>query len=375
MTTEYLIPVNYVVPLLKVAAEKGCDVQKLAVDNQLELQTEDHSIILSTDVTPDTFRKLYLTVSQLLESEVNKYSHHEMSSGALEAMCYALVECNTLCDAFNVASGFLSGCSTFGGTLPEELPLYEFSDDGSSIRMLHAGYHGLESHEINSSRQLRMVYSLALWHRFCCWLTGQYLEVHSVSLMGPAMLNLMDYRFHFECPIQFKQAENFIQINASALDAAVVQTPESLKKLLSAGPFALFNIEAIQKNHSLAPRMRSLLSGEAEGKEGGDIPKLSEVAEMIDVPVRTLRRHLVKEGSSYQQVKDEYRRDIAIKYLSQSDISITAAALLMGFEELSAFHRSFKKWTGITPGEFRRRNNIEAAGQVISNTNHRRTDG
>ncbi|WP_371924892.1 AraC family transcriptional regulator ligand-binding domain-containing protein [Endozoicomonas sp. SCSIO W0465] len=49
-----------------------------------------------------------------------------------------------------------------------------------------------------------MVYSLALWHRFCCWLTGQYLEVHAVSLIGPAMLNLTDYRFHFECPIQFK---------------------------------------------------------------------------------------------------------------------------------------------------------------------------
>ncbi|MFK0571830.1 helix-turn-helix domain-containing protein [Endozoicomonas sp.] len=354
MTTEYLIPVNYVVPLLKVAAEKGYDIQKLAIENHLELQTDHDSLTLAEDVTPDTFRKLYLSVSQLLESDVNQYSQHEMSSSTLEAMCYALVECKNLRESFEVASHFLSGRSTFGGNLPEELPLYEFTEDGESIRMLHAGYHCLENHEINSSRQLRMVYSLALWHRFCCWLTGQYLEAHSVSLMGPAMLSLMDYRFHFECPIQFKQAENFVQINASALDAPIVQTSESLKKLLNAGPFALFNIEAVQNSHSLAPKMRSLLSGE----ENGDIPKLSEVAEMIEIPVRTLRRHLVKEGSSYQQVKDEYRRDIAIKYLSQSDISITSAALMMGFEELSAFHRSFKKWTGITPGEFRRRNNI-----------------
>lgn len=355
MATEYLIPVNYVVPLLKVAAEEGCDVQKLASENHLELGTQNNSLTLSEGVTPATFRKLYLTVSQLLESEVNKYSQHEMSSSTLEDMCYALIECNTLREAFDVTSHYLSGRCTFGGILPEELPLYEFSEDGESILMLHAGYHGLEIHDINSSKQLRMVYSLALWHRFCCWLTGQYLEVHCVNLMGPAMLNLADYRFHFECPIQFKQAENSIQISASALELPMVQTSETLKKLLSAGPFSLFNIQAIQHNHSLAPKMRSLINNEANG----DIPKLSKVAEMIDIPVRTLRRHLVKEGSSYQQVKDEHRRDIAIKYLSQSDISITSAALMMGFEELSAFHRSFKKWTGITPGEFRRRNNIE----------------
>ncbi|USE34296.1 AraC family transcriptional regulator [Endozoicomonas sp. SCSIO W0465] len=156
------------------------------------------------------------------------------------------------------------------------------------------------------------------------------------------------------CPCRAYQAENFIQINASALDAPVVQTPESLKTLLSAGPFALFNIEAMQNSHRLAAKMRSLLGDE----ENGNIPNLREVAGMVDIPVRTLRRHLVNEGSSYQQVKDEYRRDIAIKYLSQSDISITNAALLMGFDEPSAFHRSFKKWTGITPGEFRRRNKL-----------------
>ncbi|MGI9278689.1 MAG: helix-turn-helix domain-containing protein [Endozoicomonas sp.] len=89
-----------------------------------------------------------------------------------------------------------------------------------------------------------------------------------------------------------------------------------------------------------------------------DIPKLPELAKTLDVSTRTVRRLLIKEGSSYQQLKDEIRRDLAIAYLSEPETSISEAAQRMGFTELSAFHRSFKKWTGITPGEFQKRNEL-----------------
>jgi AraC-like DNA-binding protein len=68
----------------------------------------------------------------------------------------------------------------------------------------------------------------------------------------------------------------------------------------------------------------------------------------------TVRRRLQEEGESYQSIKDQLRRDLAISYLSDSGRSVVDIALELGFAEPSAFHRAFKKWTGASPGEFRR---------------------
>jgi AraC-like DNA-binding protein len=69
----------------------------------------------------------------------------------------------------------------------------------------------------------------------------------------------------------------------------------------------------------------------------------------------TLRRRLDAEGSSYQGIKDQLRRDAAIHRLCGSRLSVADIAVSLGFEETSAFHRAFKRWTGVRPGEYRRR--------------------
>jgi len=69
----------------------------------------------------------------------------------------------------------------------------------------------------------------------------------------------------------------------------------------------------------------------------------------------TLRRRLEAEGGSYQAVKDELRRDAAIHHLCQSTLSVAEIAERLGFADGSAFHRAFKKWSGVQPGEYRRR--------------------
>ena len=67
----------------------------------------------------------------------------------------------------------------------------------------------------------------------------------------------------------------------------------------------------------------------------------------------TLRRRLKREGTTFQQLKDTCRCEAAKDYLGRSDLSINAVARQMGFTDPSAFHRSFKKWTGKTPGDYR----------------------
>jgi AraC-like DNA-binding protein len=93
-------------------------------------------------------------------------------------------------------------------------------------------------------------------------------------------------------------------------------------------------------------RLRQLLPG--------DVPDFDRLAGELNMTSATMRRRLHEEGSSYQGIKDQLRRDLAIGYLSHSERSVMDIALELGFSERSAFHRAFRKWTGASPGEFRR---------------------
>jgi transcriptional regulator GlxA family with amidase domain len=67
----------------------------------------------------------------------------------------------------------------------------------------------------------------------------------------------------------------------------------------------------------------------------------------------TLRRRLEREGISYQAIKDQLRSDVAIDYLCNSNLSVDEIAARVGFQDASAFHRAFKRWNGLQPGEYR----------------------
>ena len=68
----------------------------------------------------------------------------------------------------------------------------------------------------------------------------------------------------------------------------------------------------------------------------------------------TLQRRLASEGASFQSLKDELRRDMAIVRLNTSTISLGALAYELGFADSAAFQRAFKGWTGSAPGAYRR---------------------
>ena len=68
-----------------------------------------------------------------------------------------------------------------------------------------------------------------------------------------------------------------------------------------------------------------------------------------------IQRRLQDEGTSYREVLDDVREVMARKYLSESELPLLDVALLLGYSDATAFHRAFKRWTGVTPGEFRRK--------------------
>ncbi len=82
-------------------------------------------------------------------------------------------------------------------------------------------------------------------------------------------------------------------------------------------------------------------------------PTVQQVAEHLNMSVRTFQRKLKKEGRSFQGLVDGLRKDFAVKYLANPGLSISEIAYLLDYADASTFVRSFKRWFGQTPGEYR----------------------
>ena len=82
-------------------------------------------------------------------------------------------------------------------------------------------------------------------------------------------------------------------------------------------------------------------------------PSQSDIASELGLSLRNLQRKLNEKGSSFKDILEDTRKRLAIDYLKQSHLSLGEVSYLVGFSNLSNFNRAFKRWTELTPGEFR----------------------
>ncbi|WP_161784354.1 AraC family transcriptional regulator [Aquabacterium sp. NJ1] len=85
----------------------------------------------------------------------------------------------------------------------------------------------------------------------------------------------------------------------------------------------------------------------------GSYPSLEQMAELEHVSPRTLIRHLSEEGMSYQRLLDAVREELACWLLVHTELSVEAIAERLGYQDTSNFSRTFRRWLGVTPRDFR----------------------
>ena len=85
-----------------------------------------------------------------------------------------------------------------------------------------------------------------------------------------------------------------------------------------------------------------------------DIPPMSEVAAHFFLSQRTLSRRLESEGSSFRELVDDVREGVAAELLETAKLSVESVAERLGYAEPASFIRAFKRWTGVTPAQYRR---------------------
>ncbi|MEO1262834.1 MAG: helix-turn-helix transcriptional regulator [Bacteroidota bacterium] len=83
-------------------------------------------------------------------------------------------------------------------------------------------------------------------------------------------------------------------------------------------------------------------------------PKIEQVAANLNISIRTLQRRLKEEGMTYKNVMEGLKEQLAIDYLQKENLSIKEIAYLLDYAEASSFIRSFKRWKGKSPSEWRK---------------------
>ncbi len=286
-------------------------------------------------VSTAQYGALWRSIAQALDDEFFGLDSRRMKLGSFAMLCRAVVHCGTLDQALRRALRFYGLLlDEFGATLSRRGDTAKLALDD---RTPHAPQR-VFAHEA----LLIMLYGLA------CWLIGRRIPILRAEFAYPQPAHSAEYRIMYSSQLSFDQPHTSIAFDAEYLEQPVIQDEQSVKEFLRIIPE---NILVKYKNtRSLTARIRRRLRQTLPD----ELPDFEVLAHELHTTSATLRRRLHEEGESYQSIKDQLRRDVAITYLSDSDRSVTDIALELGFAEPSAFHRAFKKWTGASPGEYRR---------------------
>ena len=255
--------------------------------------------------------------------------------------------------SWSVLGYIAMNCATLGEAMSRIVPYEKLVGDMGVSRLESAAEHVRLiwscRHQDADIRRHMVENVLASWLLYARWIADAEHSPHEVWFehARPLEAPLAEYQAVFGCEVHFQQACNALIVPQEYLQVPLRQADANL--LCTLEQHALTLMAGLNDDEPLPQRVKNALR--LLLKDG--LPRKERVAEKFHMTVRTLQRHLQLAGSSYQQILDELRQELAEHYLLRSDLTIQDIASYLGFTESRSFHRSFKSWTGQTPGEYR----------------------
>jgi AraC-like DNA-binding protein len=321
------VSLAYVEALLAAASVPA--EQALALLRHLGVDTNDHTARLD----PQQFATLYRSVATSLDDEMLRCFSRPLRPGTLKFTCLALL------DAKNVKVA-LHRWSHLSRLMQDDLYI-EVIERGDTTRIAIAQAPGAPP-----SQRFALDLMLKGIHGVSSWLAGQRLALARADFPFARPAYDTDHALLYPGPVFYGQPQAALEMEASLLQLPVRRSKPELDVFLRHAPEGW--MFATPCDPGMAARLRDYLGQRLP------LPATAEhAAETLRVSARTLHRRLAGEGTSFQRVKDEFRRDRALQLLTRSQTSIHRISEQLGFDSTASFHRAFRGWTGETPGAFR----------------------
>ncbi|ASW01185.1 AraC family transcriptional regulator [Paraburkholderia aromaticivorans] len=325
------ISVSMVEEALALAHARGLDALPLAEAAGIAapMLTSPKSRVSSAQ-----YGALWAAIARALDDEFFGQDSHRMKSGSFIAMTQTALSARNGAQALARAVGFMR-------LVLDDLGV-QVDTDAQRVRLRFVENPGAPPPAMFAyATYFILVYGLL------CWLVGRRIPLLEARFRCAEPPAAHEYRLMFCDQMSFDQAESYVDLAPLFLDLPVIQTTKSVKPFLRDAPGSF--IVKYRNPGSLAARVRKML----RAMPMAGWPSADQMADRLHVAEATMRRRLKQEGYTYQSIKDDLRRDIAIGELQDTDRTIADIATSVGFAEPSAFHRAFRKWTGMRPTDYR----------------------
>lgn len=225
---------------------------------------------------------------------------------------------------------------------------FDITPEGTRYLVFSARYPSWEQDreqllESNLSSTIKMI-------RLIGWLIGS--QLRSITLGIPATPEALDDFFFELLPFPLRwQADTFeITFPVNVLGRPVVRDIDDLR-----GFFKVFPGKPLDTTSELPLRELIIHIFEHYLETHGTLPSLTICAGMLNISEATLRRKLAREndGEGFSDVRQLFQQRLAKKWLTRGKLDIEHIAEKLGFQDVNAFRRSFKRWTGMSPSLFR----------------------
>ena len=154
---------------------------------------------------------------------------------------------------------------------------------------------------------------------------------------------------YFACPIRTGAPHNQLLLRSVDLDLTFTGRNAEFLEVLT--PALLRSLQTDAAEPAVSEQIkRSLKTRLASGR-----PELADVARTIGMGERTLQRRITEEGTSFRTLLMEARQELGRQLVANAAIEVDEVAFLLGYQNTSSFYRAFKEWEGMTPSQWRKR--------------------
>nr|WP_246312233.1 AraC family transcriptional regulator [Aquabacterium terrae] len=259
--------------------------------------------------------------------------------GTFEQCCRLLVQAPTLGDALR------TGLRHYHGRMQEFTPRLQRADGLACIVIVPRADAAPSPFAAEYAQRAFLFLTFGV----ASWLAARRIPLVAVDYRGQAPAYGSEIARLFQAKVRYGCPQYRLWFDERWLLLPQVQNTQSLREFLQQAPGNL--IVKYRDRTRVSDRIRRLLRSRLRD----ELPSLEAVAQTLGMTPQTLARRLREEGRGFQALKDDVRRDTAIELLQRPDLTLLDIGAQLGFSEASTFHRAFKKWTGVAPGEYRQR--------------------
>ncbi len=256
---------------------------------------------------------------------------------------------NVTHDAFRVLEYLVRSSDTLRNAFQQIERYYRLVHDSVTVKLVEGGdearfiYGGKPEQVPAQAADLALALAVLRGRA----LTGVSWAPREVRFRRPAPRDDSAWMKLFRSPVKFGQPENALVLDPATLHLPVTSADPTLRAILDRHAEEL--LARLPRVDDFVEQVRQRVTANLSGGE----PDLEDIAAQLAVTPRTLQRRLKDHGTTYKVLLEELRRELATRYLRDQRMEISEVAFLLGFSEPSAFHRAFKRWTGVTPQAFR----------------------